>query len=80
MDDNLDDTGEGFEVWDLVSGNAITDFATEAEALAFVRRAITQLGREQVCGWGMSRPDDVSESLSGEDLVDLALQPTSPWA
>ena len=75
MATNLDEMEEGFEVWDLVSGNAITDFATEAEALAFVRDAIAQFGRGHVCGWGMSRPDDVGESLSGEALVDLALHP-----
>ena len=69
-------TDEAYEVWDLVSGNAITEFPSESEALAFIRSAIARHGREHVYGWGLSRP--AGTALSGLALVDLALTPARP--
>jgi hypothetical protein len=34
-----------FELWNVHTGNAIGEFTTEAEALAFVREAIARNGR-----------------------------------
>jgi hypothetical protein len=67
---------EAYEVWDLVSGNAIADFDTEDEALVFLRGAVTQLGRDLVADWGLARPG--ASPLAGAALVDLALQPIQP--
>ncbi|MHB8573883.1 MAG: hypothetical protein ACYDCQ_00985 [Dehalococcoidia bacterium] len=72
-----DTEGEmGYEVWDLVSGNALTDFSTEAQALEFVRKAIDSFGREHVYAWGLSRP--TGAAVSGAALIDLALEPANP--
>jgi hypothetical protein len=65
-----------WEVWDAVSGNALADFATEAEALAAVRSLVED-------GWQVDHilfmvddpawaDEDVPQAITGAELARLA--------
>ena len=65
-----------WEVWDAVSGNAIADFETEAEALAAVRSLVEG-------GWNVDQilfmvddpawaDEDVPLAISGDELARRA--------
>ena len=46
-----------FELWDVASANLVGSFATENEALAAVRIAITQHGKRVVRPWALTAKD-----------------------
>ena len=61
---------------DLESGNYEGTFATEAEALAEVRDAVTRFGRSVAAPWGLGRKDAdgrVENLGEGEALIERAL-------
>ncbi len=47
--------GDIYEVWDLESGNCLTAFSTEEEALALVRLNLQEHGPEAVSHWAILR-------------------------
>lgn len=57
------------ELMNEETANLIATFATEAEALAFVRAAIEQHGRAYVYTWALGYSDDNLPTLSGAALV-----------
>jgi hypothetical protein len=65
-----------YEIWDTRSGNALGDFATEAQALAVVREMIEDHGRGAVERWllgGTNRSGRSKPIARGNELADLAL-------
>lgn len=56
-----------------------SEYETEAEALALVRRTVQRYGREEAISWALTRDegdeddDDAGEAVEGEDLVERAL-------
>ena len=65
-----------FELWNTRTGNAIGDFATEAEALAYIREAIERHGRAYVDRLLLGCEDVHGRSkpvARGQALADLAL-------
>ena len=64
-----------YRVWDLESGNILADCATEAEALAAVRRAVEYYGPAGVKQWALEREDEdgaVTLLAQGDRLARLA--------
>ena len=69
-----------FEVWNLATGNAIAEYATEADALALIRRTAEEHGRQEVAAWALTEVDDRDEErrvAEGEALVDRAFAMTA---
>jgi hypothetical protein len=71
----------GYDVWDLSSGNLVRDFASEHEALVFVRHAMTTIGRRAVSRWALlvvegddDQEKDTRVLAQGAALVKLAAQ------
>jgi hypothetical protein len=65
-----------YELWDLVSGNLIGTYPTQAEALACVRQFLTDEGREYVRDIALDGPDAEGKRrqiAEGDELADLAL-------
>ncbi len=60
------------ELWNDRTRNAIAEFDSEAEALAFVHETIKRYGTESVAGWAMDRAED-QPMLRGAELVKRAL-------
>ena len=72
-----------YELWNMRTGNAIGDFATEAEALAFVRAAIERHGRSYADKLFLGREDSRGRSkpiAQGQALAGRALAASSPAA
>jgi hypothetical protein len=64
-----------YELWNTKAGNAVGEFKTEAEALALVREAIRQHGREYVDMLALGCEDENGDGhaiASGAALADLA--------
>lgn len=59
------------ELWDDRSGNAIEDFDTEEEALAFVRTMLERGGESAVAEWALDFLDD-RPLIRGCDLARRA--------
>lgn len=67
---------ETFELWDMETGNLVSDYLTEGAALAFVREIINASGANAVMTWELARgADDIdTEPIArGSDLVSRAL-------
>jgi hypothetical protein len=67
---------ETFELWDMETGNLVSDYLTEGAALAFVREIIEASGPGAVMTWQLARGvDDIdTEPIArGSDLVSRAL-------
>jgi hypothetical protein len=65
-----------WEIWDAVSGNAIADFETEAEALAAVRSLVEGGWKVHQILFMVDDPawadEDVPLALTGEELARKA--------
>ncbi len=63
-----------FQLWDLESGNAIVEYATEVEMLALVRRTVDQHGEDAALPWVLThtRGDQDETVAEGAALIDLA--------
>ena len=65
-----------FEIWDLVSGNLLGVYETEAEALSWIHRYLLDEGSEYVEELALDTLDATGKRLQiaeGNKLVDLAL-------
>jgi hypothetical protein len=71
-----------WEIWDAISGNIISDFETESEALAYVRALIEQ-------GWKADElllifddpalaDEDLPPAISGDELARRAAATATP--
>ena len=60
------------ELWNDKTGNAIDDFDTEGEALAFVRETISLRGERAIATWALDVSDD-APMIRGSELVRRAL-------
>jgi hypothetical protein len=60
------------ELWNDKTGNAIDDFDTEDEALAFVRETISLRGKRAVATWALDVSGD-APMIRGKELVRRAL-------
>lgn len=69
-----------YSLWDTDSANQIDTFATEAEALADVRLAVGQFGRDHARHWGLAQhdDDDLIAIAHGEALIDRAFAAIRP--
>lgn len=54
-----------YDIWDLASGNLIRTYASEREALAFVRAAVAHHGRRYVSRWAL-----LTVAGDGDDEAD----------
>jgi hypothetical protein len=65
-----------WELWDAVSANAISDFETEAEALAYVRVLVGQGWKVDEILFMVDDPawadDEVPLAITGDDLARKA--------
>jgi len=65
-----------WELWDAVSGNAISDFETEAEALAYVRALIDDGWKIDEILFMVDDPawadEDVPLAITGDELARKA--------
>lgn len=64
-----------FELWDTESGNLLSVYATEAEALNFVRRVLAIHGPGAVAEWELFRMRDDGDPTSiavGHELTTRA--------
>ncbi len=61
-----------YQLWDLESGNAIAEYASEAETLALVRHTMKEFERATAASWGLTRTDgDEDETVAeGDALID----------
>lgn len=69
--------GRSYELWSADTANLAGTFASEDDALVYVREMIAEHGAEAVAPWGLLWWDEVNESLGGlvaqdEDLIRLA--------
>jgi hypothetical protein len=60
------------EIWDIQTRNAIDDFDTEEDALAFVRETIALRGVKAVAHWALN-VEDGSRTIRGSELVRRAV-------
>jgi hypothetical protein len=70
-----------YELWNVRTGNALGDFATEEEALAAVRRLVERHGRAYVDKLFLGREDSRGRSTpiaQGQALAERALAATAP--
>lgn len=74
-----------YELWNRQTGNAIGEFATEAEALAVVREAVERNGREYadllflgVSSRGRSKPVAEGQALAERALAAPQLDKSVP--
>jgi hypothetical protein len=67
--------GVSYELWDLETGNLVGGYATEAAALAVVRRAIARYGRASMATLALARESRgrTTALAEGEALADRAL-------
>ena len=68
-----------YQLWDLVSGNLLGVYPTEAEALAWVRQYLDDEGAEYVQDLALDGPDAQGQRhmiAKGEELARLALAQT----
>jgi hypothetical protein len=73
----------GYELWSLVSRNALGEYATEAEALAAVRDEIVAGGDAYAAELGLAYLNSRGRTrviAEGSDLVRRAQQAASPHA
>ena len=65
-----------WEIWDAVSRNIISDFATEAEALDYVRELLVQGWKAEelilIFDDPMLADEDLPPGVGGEELARLA--------
>ncbi len=64
-----------FEIWDTDTANVVSDFRTEAAALAYVRQTVLQSGCDAVETWELVRvpkQGDAESVAMGGVLADLA--------
>jgi hypothetical protein len=69
-----------FIIFDTESGNAVSSFTNEAEALQEVRATLAEFGRDAVEPWILVARDPSGrrrEIAQGEALIDLALAPAA---
>lgn len=68
-----------FELYDLRGGGLLDDFATDDEAIAYLRFAATSRGLSVVQGLALFRVADGERSLIAreEDLVSLVMPETA---
>jgi hypothetical protein len=66
------------ELWALDTGNMVSDYDTEADALADVRTHVEAYGREAVADWALARNGDDEKDFchiaEGDTLADRALR------
>jgi hypothetical protein len=65
-----------YELWDYECGNLLRTYETLTDALAEVRRAVADHGREYVMAWALGRGNDEGFDepvLDGEALIDAAM-------
>jgi hypothetical protein len=65
-----------FQLWDTSTGNLISTFATEAEALAVVQAAVRDDGAGAVAAWALGWEDDRGRGrqvAAGQGLADRAI-------
>jgi len=65
-----------YALWDMVSANLITTFATQTEALTYVRRVIDDGQRDLVVGWALGWEDARGRGkqiAAGDQLINRAL-------
>lgn len=67
-----------FIVWENRTGNMVGEFATESEAYAYVRKAVSAAGREMAGTLLLTRELDDEDATSefiaeGQTLIDRAL-------
>jgi hypothetical protein len=65
-----------WELWDLVSRNALADFETESEGLAFVRELLSLGWKSSDLTFFYDDPavdvDDLPKAISGDELARRA--------
>ncbi len=69
-----------FSPWDIVAGNFVAEFASEHEALLFVREVVGDGQRDLVEGWALGWGDDAGNRAAiaqGGELAELALSVTA---
>ena len=69
-----------YALWDMVTANFVAEFASEDEALQFVRGVIDDGQRDIVKGWALGREEadgDGEQIAFGSQLVDRALAHTA---
>jgi hypothetical protein len=62
-------------ILDLDSGNYVSTYATEGDALADVRESAERFGRGEVVSWALARREDddrLTAIAEGEALIDRA--------
>jgi hypothetical protein len=62
-----------YDLYDLESANLVAHAATREELLAYVRRVIEADGEQCAVTLALGRADHTGGSISGEDLIRLAL-------
>jgi len=69
-----------YALWDTEVGNRIDWYATEAEALAEVRLALTRYGADVVRAWTLLRHEDeaVENIAAGDQLIERARSAETP--
>ena len=64
-----------YELWNRESANIVSEFDSEAAALAFVRQMVEAHGRDVVLAWALAYEDDDEEThpiAAGADLLRRA--------
>ncbi|MGD9891261.1 MAG: hypothetical protein AB7R89_25385 [Dehalococcoidia bacterium] len=65
-----------YAIWDTASANIVDSYPSESKALADVRDAVNQFGRDYALTWALARHDDdqVEAIAEGSDLIDRAMR------
>lgn len=66
-----------YELYDLESTNLVAGPLTEERALALVRQALEEDGREVVEMWALGRIDHSGTPLVGQELIERSIKATA---
>ncbi len=69
-----------YQLWDTQTGNLMDTFATQAEALTFIREIVTAEDPSVINGWALGWGDEQGNGAAIADgwrLADLALSVTA---
>ncbi len=58
------------ELWNYQTRNAIAEFETQGQALAYIREMIELYGKQSVAGWALETDRD-QPMIHGEELLQL---------
>lgn len=62
-----------WELWDRAGNNLVGEYDTEVEALAFVRAALAEYGRDIVTAWSLGVEPGDRPGVRGDELIARAL-------